>query len=155
MIKITYSILMLITISLLFSCSSAKEDRAKKETNTQKKVSKDYSQNEYKKENMKDDEPKIDDFIMDTKLMIDEEKSSNKVDYNEASIAGTLIIRALVDEDGFVEKCEILRCDKPEYKQAALDAVKRYKFTPAQVDGKNVKCWLTIPIYFRLKEPSE
>ena len=72
----------LMLLSLLFACSSAKEESAKKEINSQKTESKDYSQYEYKKEKMKKDEPGFDDFIMvDTEPQFDVEELSKLINY--------------------------------------------------------------------------
>ncbi len=69
----------------------------------------------------------------------------------KAGVQGRVFITAYIDENGNVVKAEVLKgighgCDK-----AALNAVKKVKFTPGEKNGKPVKTRVTIPVSFNLK----
>ena len=68
----------------------------------------------------------------------------------EAEIQGKVIIRATIDEKGDVVKTKILQSVNKDLDEAAIDAVKKTKFTPALKDKKAVKTTITIPIKFKL-----
>ena len=63
---------------------------------------------------------------------------------------GTVIVRILIDKKGNVEKAEILK-SVIMLDEAALEAAKRCKFTPAKQRDKFVKVWMAIPFKFMLK----
>lgn len=67
-------------------------------------------------------------------------------------IEGRVILRVLVDTDGSVRKALIQHSDSKLLNQAAIDAVKETKFTPALKNGKPIMVWVSIPINFKLKE---
>jgi TonB family protein len=64
---------------------------------------------------------------------------------------GTVVLRVLVKSDGTAGTIEVksssgfLRLD-----QAAIDAVKTWRFNPAKIDGKSVDEWYQIPLSFKL-----
>jgi general secretion pathway protein A len=68
-------------------------------------------------------------------------------------IEGTVIVSVLVSPVGDVEAVRILRSAGSNYglDQAAVAAVKRWKFTPAVQNGKRVRVWVSYPILFKLK----
>ncbi len=67
-----------------------------------------------------------------------------------ANIEGTVILEAVVDEEGRVEAVKVLRSlnvlDKP-----AVDAVKQWRYSPVLLNGKPEKFVLTVAITFRLE----
>jgi protein TonB len=66
-------------------------------------------------------------------------------------IEGTVIINALVSEKGSVIDTEIIQGIKNAvgFDQAALKAVRQWKFEPASVKGINVKVWLRVAVEFK------
>jgi len=70
-------------------------------------------------------------------------------------IEGTVMINALVSENGGVIAAEILKGIKNAagFDQAALRAVRKWKFEPATVNGIKVKVWIPVAIDFK-KKPS-
>jgi TonB family protein len=81
----------------------------------------------------------------------------------------SVYIRAFIDLDGNVaevktEKIEVTatrttekkdvevedKADGKAFEEAALSALKQWKFTPAQMKGKTVAVWVTIPFKFKL-----
>ena len=67
-------------------------------------------------------------------------------------VSGVVAVKVLIDETGSVTECTVSKSTNPEFDGAALDAVKRWKFKPAQKDGNPVKAKLLIPIQFQINE---
>jgi protein TonB len=68
----------------------------------------------------------------------------------DAGIEGKVLIKAVVDEKGDVVKTEVEKSVNKDLDEAAIDAIKKTKFTPALKDKKAVKAEIVIPIIFRL-----
>lgn len=66
------------------------------------------------------------------------------------NIQGKVYVLAYINEEGLVEKTKIIKSVDPLLDEAALDAVKKVKFTIAKQDGKPVKVEVAIPIVFQL-----
>lgn len=67
----------------------------------------------------------------------------------DAGIGGTVVVWALIDEQGVVRKCQIhTGCGVPMLDEAALAAVAEFGFHPALNNDKNVPVWVSIPITF-------
>jgi TonB family protein len=69
----------------------------------------------------------------------------------KAGIEGIVILEAKADEEGNVSDARILR-SIPALDQAALDAVKQWKYEPMLIDGKPHKIVFTVTVRFSLKE---
>lgn len=67
----------------------------------------------------------------------------------EAGVEGTVLIRVLVGEDGFV-KDQIIVQSVPMLDDAAASAAQTAVFKPALQKDKPVAVWMVIPIEFRL-----
>jgi len=66
-----------------------------------------------------------------------------------AGIQGTVIVQALVGRDGEVKDARI-RQSIPELDEAALEAVRHWKFKPALAGGVPTAVWVAIPVKFSL-----
>ena len=63
----------------------------------------------------------------------------------------TILVTALVDENGDVVDVKVLRGDKRfGFEDSALRAVRATKFSAPIKDGKRVKSWFAVPIIFKL-----
>jgi TonB family protein len=71
-----------------------------------------------------------------------------------AKTTGTVTVNALISEKGNVIDTEIIQGIKDAYgfNQAALQAVRRWKFEPATIKGIKVKVWMPISIVFKKPE---
>lgn len=69
---------------------------------------------------------------------------------SDGGIEGTVWVRCLVDELGRVRKTIITLSESPLLNDAAVSAVRRWRFTPALLHGRPVAVWTTIPIPFKL-----
>lgn len=77
-------------------------------------------------------------------------------DYPEAmkrqGISGVVAVSIVIDEKGTVVSASVAKSSQPDFETPALDAVKKWKFKPAQKDGAPVKMKVTIPIRFNLED---
>lgn len=72
-------------------------------------------------------------------------------DAKKAKIEGTVWIKVWVDEAGKPVKANVMKSERKELNQAALDAVMKWEFKPALLNGKPVAVWVNIPFKFALK----
>lgn len=68
----------------------------------------------------------------------------------KAGIEGEVVTTVLIDKKGNVEKVKILK-SVPMLDEAAVAAVKQFKFQPGKQRDKFVKVWMSIPFRFNLK----
>ena len=74
-------------------------------------------------------------------------------DAQNAGIEGTVVIQGFVNKNGIVGKCNVLRgIPDSGLDEAAINAIKKTKFTPAKQKDKNVGVWVSIPVVFKLSE---
>lgn len=102
------------------------------------------------------EEPKVDDFVaLETEPQFDYPRLGALVQYPEiarrAGIEGRVLVAALVNEQGIVNKAHIIESDNQIFQPYAMRAVILTEFTPASANGKPVKTWVRIPILFKLK----
>ena len=69
----------------------------------------------------------------------------------DAKVSGTAILKIVVAADGEVQKAEITQSLDPGLDANAIDAVTRWKFEPATLDGKPVAVSATVEVNFRLE----
>lgn len=67
-------------------------------------------------------------------------------------VTGVVAVKVLIDEKGAVAECIVAKSTHPDFEKPALDAVKKWKFKPAQKAGEPVKAWLMIPLQFQLQD---
>jgi protein TonB len=65
-------------------------------------------------------------------------------------IEGVVLLEVLIDEGGAVDDARVLRSIRL-LDQAALDAVRQWRFTPSFVDNEPVKVILTVSVSFELR----
>jgi periplasmic protein TonB len=65
-------------------------------------------------------------------------------------VQGIVIIEATIDEKGNVESARVLK-GEPLLNQAALDAVRQWRFTPTLLSGVPVPVVMTVTVDFRLQ----
>ena len=67
-----------------------------------------------------------------------------------AKIDGMVILEATIDETGVVRDVKVLR-SIPMLDQAAMDAVKKWRYTPTRLNGVAVPILLTVTVTFSLR----
>jgi protein TonB len=65
-------------------------------------------------------------------------------------ISGNVTLDALIDAQGNVTTMKVLS-GSPVLHQAALEAVKQWKYSPAQLDGTPTSMHLTVTVQFRIQ----
>ncbi len=63
------------------------------------------------------------------------------------NITGSVLVKAFINEKGIVEKTEISK-GIDQLNEAAINAVKKAKFKPAEYKGKPVSVWINLSIDF-------
>ena len=69
-------------------------------------------------------------------------------DLKQSGVTGMVAVRVEIDEQGNVVECAISKSTHPGFEQAALDAIRGWKFKPASKAGAAVKSRLIVPIKF-------
>lgn len=72
------------------------------------------------------------------------------VSAKEAGIQGKVLVKTIIDEKGNVVETEVIKGFDADCDKAAMDAIKKTKFTPGIKDNKPVKAEVTIPVMFKL-----
>ena len=67
----------------------------------------------------------------------------------QARVEGIVILEAVLDERGNVDRVRVLR-SAPLLDQAAIDAVRAWKYTPTLLNGVPVQVLMTVTVQFRL-----
>lgn len=67
-------------------------------------------------------------------------------------VSGVVAVSIVIDEKGLVVSAAAVKSSHVEFESPALEAVKKWKFKPAQKDGVPVKMKVTVPIRFDLEE---
>ncbi|MEQ8525960.1 energy transducer TonB [Gracilimonas sp.] len=77
------------------------------------------------------------------------------IDYPRAAISGRVegrvFVKFVVDENGDVKDAEVIKDIGAGCGDAALEGIKKVKFTPGQLQGKAVKVYYTLPISFKIE----
>ena len=69
---------------------------------------------------------------------------------SKARHRGAVILELVVDRDGMPRDIKVSRPLSPEFDEAAIDAVKKWKFSPAARDGKPIATEIKVEVDFRL-----
>ena len=72
------------------------------------------------------------------------------LDMRTVGHTGTAVVEFIVDQSGTVIEARSVRADSPSFAQAAVDAVKKWKFVPGIRHGVPVNTMMTVPIKFDL-----
>ncbi len=67
-------------------------------------------------------------------------------------MTGTVIVEAIIDEQGNVMDAKVLKGLPMGLGQAAVDAIQTWKFKPALKDGKPVKVYYVLTVNFQVDE---
>ena len=68
-----------------------------------------------------------------------------------ARVEGVVILETVIDAQGRVESARVLR-SVPLLDQAAIDAVRQWRFTPARLNGEAVPVVMTVTVNFTLRD---
>ena len=68
----------------------------------------------------------------------------------KARRSGTIVLDLVVDADGLPRDVKVSHQLSPEFDEAAIDAVKTWKFSPATKDGKPIATQIKVEVNFHL-----
>jgi protein TonB len=68
-----------------------------------------------------------------------------------AHVEGVVILEAIIGADGFVRDARVLRSANVLLEASALDAVRRWRYRAATVEGRGVPVYLTVVVTFSLR----
>src|SRR5262249_12327092 len=69
-----------------------------------------------------------------------------------SGIQGRVLLQAIILMDGAIGGLSVLSTPDPELSQAAMDAVKEWRYQPTLLNGKPVEVITTIDVNFRLDQ---
>jgi protein TonB len=69
----------------------------------------------------------------------------------KARIQGVVIVQAIINKEGSVENVKVLKGLPMGLDQAAIDAIKRWRFKPATLNGKPVTVYYNLTVNFTLQ----
>lgn len=67
---------------------------------------------------------------------------------HRAGVSGVVTVKCTIDEHGDVVQTEVLKFTDPSFEKPAVDALLKWKFKPATLDGKAVSTKCIIPVRF-------
>jgi protein TonB len=67
-----------------------------------------------------------------------------------AHISGTVVIQAMIGKDGLIQNAKIVSSPDDSLSQAALDAVRQWRYQPYMLNGEPVSVMTTINVGFTL-----
>ena len=102
------------------------------------------------------DDPPVDEYIpVQKEVEFDYGRLASLVHYPDIArrqdIQGQVLVAALVNEEGIVDKAMILESANAVLQPYAMRAVVLTEYTPAYSNGKPVKTWVRIPVLFKLR----
>ena len=68
-----------------------------------------------------------------------------------ARIQGRVTVQAVIGPDGSVESADVLRSSNPFFDDAALSAVRQWRYRPATMNGVPVRVYFTVEVGFVLR----
>jgi periplasmic protein TonB len=69
----------------------------------------------------------------------------------QTRLGGRVTVRAVIAPDGGVESVEVASSTNPLFNEAAVDAVRRWRYRPALMNGKPVRVYFTVVVDFVLR----
>jgi protein TonB len=68
-----------------------------------------------------------------------------------AGLEGKVLVNMWVDRTGKVRKTVVVKTDHEMFNDAALEAARRFVFTPATMNGNPVSVWVVVPFRFTIR----
>ncbi|HWM90192.1 MAG TPA: TonB family protein [Thermoanaerobaculia bacterium] len=66
------------------------------------------------------------------------------------NIQGAVMVESIIDEEGCIQNLRVCKSVHPSLDLATLEAVRRWVFRPAELDGKPVKVYYTLTVNFTI-----
>ena len=68
----------------------------------------------------------------------------------KAKVEGVVTLLFVLDETGRVEDPRVENSTRPEFEKPALDAIRKWRYSPGMKDGQAVRTYIKVPIRFRM-----
>ena len=68
----------------------------------------------------------------------------------KAKVEGVVTLIFVLDETGRVEDPRVENSSRAEFEKPALDAIRKWRFSPGQKDGQPVRTYIRVPMRFRV-----
>jgi periplasmic protein TonB len=68
----------------------------------------------------------------------------------KAKVEGVVTLVFVLNETGRVEDPRVETSSRPEFEKPALEAIRKWRFSPGQKDGQAVRTYIRIPMRFRV-----
>jgi protein TonB len=68
----------------------------------------------------------------------------------KARVEGVVTLVFLLDETGRVEDPRVENSSRPEFDKPALEAIRKWRFSPGMKDGQPVRTYIRVPMRFRV-----
>jgi protein TonB len=75
---------------------------------------------------------------------------SYPAELRKAKVEGVVTLVFVLDETGRVDDPRVENSSRPEFEKPALDAIRKWRFSPGQKDGQPVRTYIRIPMRFRV-----
>jgi protein TonB len=69
----------------------------------------------------------------------------------KAKIEGLVTLVFVLDETGRVEDPRVENSSRPEFEKPALEAIRKWRFSPGLKDGQAVRTYIRVPLRFRVQ----
>lgn len=68
----------------------------------------------------------------------------------KAKVEGVVTLLFVLDETGRVEDPRVESSTRPEFEKPALEAIRKWRYSPGMKDGQAVRTYIKVPIRFRM-----
>ena len=72
------------------------------------------------------------------------------VELRKAKVEGSVTLVFVLSEDGRVVDPRVENSSRPEFEKPALDAIRKWRFSPGMKDGRAVRTYIRVPMRFRV-----
>lgn len=80
----------------------------------------------------------------------DQVQPNNPASAMKDHVEGTVVMKLWLDDAGNLTKVEVAKSLRKDLDEAAVAAVRQWKFKPARKNGKAIAVWITIPCGFKI-----
>jgi len=68
----------------------------------------------------------------------------------KAKVEGSVTLVFVLGEDGRIQDARVENSSRTEFEKPALDAIRKWRFSPGMKDGKAVRTYIRVPMRFRV-----
>jgi len=69
-----------------------------------------------------------------------------------ARVGGEVLVRFRLDTKGFPHELKVMRSTESQFDAPTLEAVRKLRFSPAELEGRPVQVWVVLPIQWSVSE---